>query len=62
MDSQQIRDIPLNARIFIELVPLQAGAVLNETGGTGSIFGFGKKLSIAGTRYTSNSFLPANSR
>ena len=57
VDSQQIRDIPLNARSFIELVPLQAGAVLNETGGTGSIFGFGKKLSIAGTRYTSNSFL-----
>ena len=54
---EQIRDIPLNARSFIELVPLQAGAVLNETGGTGSIFGFGKKLSIAGTRYTSNSFL-----
>ncbi len=57
VDSQQIRDIPLNARSFIELVPLQAGAVLSETGGTGSIFGFGKKLSIAGTRYTSNSFL-----
>ena len=57
VDSQQMRDIPLNARSFIELVPLQAGAVLSDTGGESAVFGFGKKLSIAGTRYTSNSFL-----
>ncbi|HWP84386.1 MAG TPA: hypothetical protein VNN17_04310, partial [Terriglobia bacterium] len=57
VDSQQMRDIPLNARSFIELVPLQAGAVLSETGGESAVFGFGKKLSIAGNRYTSNSFL-----
>jgi hypothetical protein len=57
VDQQQMRDIPLNARSFIELVPLQAGAVLSETGGESAVFGFGKKLSIGGNRYTSNSFL-----
>jgi hypothetical protein len=57
VDSQQMRDIPLNARSFLELVPLQAGAVLAETGGESAVFGFGKKLSVVGTRYTANSFL-----
>ena len=57
VDSQQMRDIPLNARSFIELVPLQAGAVLSETGGQSGVFGFSKKLAVVGTRYTSNSFL-----
>src|SRR3989338_3357020 len=57
VDSQQMRDIPLNARSFIELVPLQSGAVLSETGGQSGVFGFRKKLAVVGTRYTSNSFL-----
>ena len=58
VDSQQMRDIPLNARSFIEMVPLQAGATFSETGNTTSpTFGFGRKLSIVGTRYTANSFL-----
>ena len=58
VDSQQMRDIPLNARSFIEMVPLQAGATFSETGNTTSpSFGYGKKLSIVGTRYTANSFL-----
>jgi hypothetical protein len=57
VDQQQMRDIPLNARSFLELVPLQAGAVLSETGGESAVFGFGKKLSVVGTRYTANSFL-----
>lgn len=58
VDSQQMRDIPLNARSFIEMVPLQAGATFSETGNTVSpSFGFGRKISVVGTRYTSNSFL-----
>ncbi len=58
VDSQQMRDIPLNSRSFIELVPLQAGATFSETGNTTSpTFGYGRKLSIVGTRYTANSFL-----
>ena len=32
VDPKQMREIPLNARSFIELVPLQAGAVYAEAG------------------------------
>lgn len=57
VDSQQMRDIPLNARSFIELVPLQTNAVFAEAGASSATKGFGKKLSISGQRYASNSFL-----
>lgn len=58
VDQQQMKDIPLNARSFIELVPLQTGAVFAEAGNTSSpTWGFGKKLSVVGTRYNANSFL-----
>jgi hypothetical protein len=58
--QRQIRDIPLNARSFLELVPLQAGSVFQEAAtedGRLVTKGFAKKLSIAGTRAASNSFL-----
>jgi hypothetical protein len=58
--QRQIRDIPLNARSFLELVPLQAGSVFQESAtedGRLVTKGFAKKLSIAGTRAASNSFL-----
>jgi hypothetical protein len=57
VDPKQIRDIPLNARSFIELVPLQAGAVFADSGETSATKGFGRKLAISGTRYNANSFL-----
>ena len=58
VDSQQMRDIPLNARSFLELVPLQTGAVFAEAGDTASpTWGFGKKLAVVGTRFNANSFL-----
>jgi carboxypeptidase family protein len=57
VDSKQIRDIPLNGRSFLDLVPLQTGAVINETGGQSVDFGFAKKLSVVGTRYNTNAFL-----
>src|SRR6185503_13608476 len=57
VDPQQMRDIPLNARSFLELVPLQAGAIFSENADQSATKGFGKKLTIVGTRYTSNSFL-----
>jgi hypothetical protein len=57
VDPQQMRNIPLNARSFLELVPMQAGVVFAESGGRDISTGFGKKLSIAGTRYRENSFL-----
>lgn len=57
VESQQMRDIPLNARSFIELVPLQTGATITETGQTSAVQGFGKRISIVGARYNQNSFL-----
>ncbi|MBI2819545.1 MAG: TonB-dependent receptor [Acidobacteria bacterium] len=52
-----MRDIPLNARSVLELVPLQTNTVIAEAGDRSATKGFGKKLAIAGQRYTSNSFL-----
>ncbi|MBI4479255.1 MAG: TonB-dependent receptor [Acidobacteria bacterium] len=58
VDQQQMRDIPLNARSFIELVPLQTGAVFAQAGTSDNpTWGFGKKLSVVGTRINANSFL-----
>jgi len=57
VSPDQMRDIPLNARSFLDLVPLQAGAVLDVTGAQASSHGYGAKLSIAGNRYNSNLFL-----
>ncbi|MSO21521.1 MAG: TonB-dependent receptor [Acidobacteria bacterium] len=57
IDETQMREIPLNARSFIELVPLKANAVIAESGQQNASKGFGKKLSIGGTRYNMNSFL-----
>jgi hypothetical protein len=57
VDQQQIRDIPLNARSFLELIPLQTNAVFTEQGEQSASKGFGKKLSISGTRYNSSLFL-----
>jgi hypothetical protein len=55
---QQMRDIPLNSRSFLELVPLQTGAVFAEAADPSGVpNGFGKKLSIVGMRPGSNSFL-----
>lgn len=54
VDSNQMRDIPLNSRSFLELVPLQTGAVFTETGSTSSVNGFGERnyrwWASAGTR------------
>ena len=57
VDSKQMRDIPLNGRSFLELIPLQTGAVFAETGGQSVDVGFSKKISVVGTRYNSNVFL-----
>jgi hypothetical protein len=56
--GQQLQDISLNARSFIELVATQAGAVFAEAGDTASpTWGFGRKLAVVGTRFNANSFL-----
>ena len=57
VDPGQMREIPLNARSFIELVPLQTGAVFDDAASGSATNGFGKKVSITGSRYESNVFL-----
>jgi hypothetical protein len=57
VDPGQMREIPLNARSFIELVPLQSGAVFDDAASGSATNGFGKKVSITGSRYESNVFL-----
>jgi len=62
VDPQQIRQIPLNSRSFLELAPLQAGVTITETGEKSATKGFGAKLSVSGTRAASHSFLLDGSR
>ena len=57
VDPAQMREIPLNARSFIDLVPLQAGAVFVDAGSSSATNGFGRKVSITGSRPESNVFL-----
>jgi Carboxypeptidase regulatory-like domain/TonB dependent receptor-like, beta-barrel len=57
VDPAQMREIPLNARSFIDLVPLQTGAVFVDAGSSSATNGFGRKISITGGRPESNVFL-----
>jgi carboxypeptidase family protein/TonB-dependent receptor-like protein len=57
VDPKQMTTIPLNARSFIDLVPTQGFAVFADSGETSATKGFGRKISITGTRYNQNSFL-----
>ncbi|HWP84117.1 MAG TPA: hypothetical protein VNN17_02930, partial [Terriglobia bacterium] len=57
-DSKQMRDIPLNARSFIELaVAATSNTVFAEAGDSSATKGFGRKLAISGQRYSSNVFM-----
>lgn len=57
VDDRAVRELPLNGRSFIELATLQAGVVSANFGGVSDAQGFGKKISISGSRFTSNLFL-----
>ncbi|MCZ6751620.1 MAG: TonB-dependent receptor [Acidobacteria bacterium] len=57
VDQTMMREIPLNNRSFLELVPMLGGAIFVETADASATKGFGRKLAITGTRYTQNSFL-----
>jgi hypothetical protein len=57
VDPNMMREIPLNNRSFLDLVPMTGGAVFVETADSSATKGFGRKLAISGTRYTENSFL-----
>ena len=53
-----MREIPLNNRSFLELVPLLGGAIFVETADASATKGFGRKLAIVrDTLYVQNSFL-----
>ncbi len=57
VDSQQIREMPLNGRDFIQLSTLQMGVTTATTGDSNQSRGFGVKLSIGGARPSQNRFL-----
>ena len=57
IDTKAIQDLPLNGRSFIELATLRTGTSFAEYGAQSESQGFGKKISISGSRFTSNVFL-----
>ncbi|MDA2933726.1 TonB-dependent receptor [Acidobacteria bacterium AH-259-D05] len=56
IDDKKLRDLPLNARSFIDLVTLTTGTTFSA-GATSATKGFGQKISISGQRYNNNAFL-----
>jgi outer membrane receptor protein involved in Fe transport len=56
ISEEQIKNLPLNGRSFIELANLTAGVQLTDQGGRGTSTGFGQKISVHGSRYTQNLF------
>lgn len=57
VDDRAVRELPLNGRSFIELATLQAGVAFVPFGEESASQGFGKKITISGSRFTSNLFL-----
>lgn len=56
ISEQQIRNLPLNGRSYIELATLTPGVQLTTAGGRSTSTGFGQKISVNGARYTQNLF------
>ncbi|MBA2306312.1 MAG: TonB-dependent receptor [Acidobacteria bacterium] len=56
ISEEQIKNLPLNGRSFIELATLTPGVQLTSGGGRNTSAGFGQKISVNGARYTQNLF------
>ena len=56
ISSEQISNLPLNGRSYIELATTTPGVQLTSTGGRSTSTGFGQKISVHGARYTANLF------
>lgn len=56
ISEDQIKNLPLNGRSFIELANLTPGVQLTNQGGRSTSTGFGQKISVNGSRYTQNLF------
>src|SRR4029079_13889074 len=56
ISTAQIEGLPLNGPSFVELANLTPGVQLTLTGGQSTSTGLGAKLSVNGSRYTSNLF------
>jgi hypothetical protein len=56
ISEEQIKNLPLNGRSFIELATITPGVQLTTGGGRSTSTGFGQKISVNGSRYTQNLF------
>ncbi|MBI2822450.1 MAG: TonB-dependent receptor, partial [Acidobacteria bacterium] len=57
VSEQQIRDLPLNGRNFVQLTLLETGVVQARTAGTSAVVGVGLKMSFHGARMDYNNFM-----
>lgn len=57
VDEQQIRDLPLNGRNFVQLTLLESGVVQTRSSGSSAVTGGGLKMSIHGARMDYNNFI-----
>ena len=56
ISEEQISNLPLNGRSYIELATTTPGVQLTASGGRSTSTGFGQKISVHGSRYTQNLF------